>query len=178
MTTLLLKSLSPYAGVVRVHVAGDFFSQAYFDAWLAVARERPRTVFYAYTKALPYWVRRLDEVGTGREPGEFTNFVLTASQGGTHDHLVAEHGLRSARVVFSEDEAADLGLPLDHDDSHAMTHGGDFALLVHGSQPAGSKAAEALARLWQSGEYGYGERADRIRSERGRTRPRMTLALI
>jgi hypothetical protein len=175
MATLLLTSLSPYAGVVRVHVAGDFFSQAYLDAWLAVARARPRTRFYAYTKALPFWLRRRDELGTGREPGELANFVLTASVGGTHDHLIAGHGLRSARVVFSEDEAADLGLPVDHDDTHAMTHGGDFALLVHGAQPAGSEAAKALSRLWHAGEYGYGERADQARRERGRPRHRLAL---
>src|SRR5690242_16179439 len=34
MTRLILDSLSPFAGFVRVHDSGDFFSQAYFDAWL------------------------------------------------------------------------------------------------------------------------------------------------
>jgi hypothetical protein len=176
MAALLLRSLSPFAGVVRIHVAGDFFSQAYLDAWLAVAVSRPRTLFYGYTKGLPFWVRRLDELGTGREPGAVPNFVLTASVGGTHDHLIAEYGLRAAKVVFTEQEAVDLGLPLDHDDTHAMTPGGEFALLVHGAQPAGSEAAKALARLRQSGEFGYGERADRIRHERGR--PRLALTVV
>jgi len=57
MAQLILASLSPYAGNVRIHVGGDFYSQEYFDAWLEVARRRPRTLFYAYTKSLPYWVR-------------------------------------------------------------------------------------------------------------------------
>lgn len=148
---LILASLSPYAGFVRVHVSGDFFSQAYFDAWLAVARQRPDTRFYAYTKALPPWVKRLNDIPP--------NFVLTASYGGTHNHLIAEHGLRYARVVFSEAEAAALGLPLDHDDSHAMRPGPSFALLLHGTQPPGSPAAKALSALWASGQFGYGERA-------------------
>jgi Gene product 88 len=82
MTRLILASLSPFAGVVRVHDSGDFFSAAYMDAWLAVARERPRTLFYAYTKALPFWARRLHDVGDGHESGEVANFVMTASCGG------------------------------------------------------------------------------------------------
>jgi len=43
MANLILASLSPLASYVRVHVSGDFFSQAYFDAWVEVARQRPRT---------------------------------------------------------------------------------------------------------------------------------------
>ncbi len=167
MVQLILDSLSPFAGYVRLHVSGDFFSQDYLDAWLEVARRRPRTLFYGYTKSLPFWVRRLDEIPD--------NVVLTASYGGTHDHLIAEHGLRSARVVFSEAEAAALGLELDHDDSHAMQQAGpSFGLLIHGAQPAGSEAQKAVSTLRAQGEFGYGERADEIRRERGRT----PLALI
>ena len=61
MAAVILGSLSPCAGVVRVHDSGDFFSQEYFDAWLEVARGRPRTRFYAYTKSLPFWVARLGD---------------------------------------------------------------------------------------------------------------------
>lgn len=166
LVQLILDSLSPFAGYVRLHVSGDFFSQDYFDAWLEVARRRPRTLFYGYTKSLPYWVRRLAEIPE--------NMVLTASYGGTHDHLIEQERLRSARVVFSEHEAAALGLEIDHDDSHAMQPGPSFALLIHGAQPAGSEAAKAITALRAQGEYGYGERADEIRRERGR----MPLALV
>src|SRR5947209_8150378 len=51
MAKLILDSLSPYAGYVRVHVSGDFFSQSYFDSWIDLAQCRPRTLFYAYTKS-------------------------------------------------------------------------------------------------------------------------------
>src|SRR5262249_34474507 len=136
MTQLLLDSLSPFAGFVRVHDSGDFFSQDYFDAWLEVARRRPTPLFYSYTKSLPYWVKRL-----GPTP---ENFVLTASKGGKHDDLIEAHGLRYAQVVFSEAEAEALGLPIDHDDSHAMKATGNFALLVHWTKPAAALAPEAL----------------------------------
>src|SRR5579872_3308887 len=54
MTELLLASISQYVGYLRMHVSGDFFSQAYFDAWLEFARQRPRTLCYGCTKAVAY----------------------------------------------------------------------------------------------------------------------------
>jgi hypothetical protein len=168
MADLILASLLPGAPVVRIHTGGDFFSQRYFDAWLEVARQRPRTMFYFYTKSLRYWVARLDEVGDGHTPGTVPNFVPTASWGGRDDHLIEAHSLRSARVVYSEAEAESLGLEIDHDDSHAMKHGADFALLIHGTQPPGTEASKAIASLHAQGEFGYGEKADAIRAQHGR----------
>jgi hypothetical protein len=151
MTQLILDSLTPFAGFVRIHVSGDFFSQDYFDAWIAVAKERTQTLFYTYTKSLPYWVARLGSIPR--------NFVLTASTGGQQDHLIGAHGLRYAQVVFSEAESEQLGLPIDHDDSHAMQPGGNFALLLHGTQPADTEAARAMTVLKSKGWYGYSRKA-------------------
>jgi len=133
----------------RIHVAGDFFSQCYFDAWLTVALRHPTRIFYAYTKALPFWVKRLNNIPL--------NFRLTASVGGTHDHLIEQYKLKSATVVSSLDEATKLGLSIDHDDSHAYGEGGNFALLVHGQQPAGSPMAKAWRKLIGQGMAGYGK---------------------
>jgi hypothetical protein len=168
MADLILDSLLPGCPVVRIHTGGDYFSQRYFEAWLAVARQRPRTIFYFYTKSLRYWVARLEEVGDGHTPGSVPNFVPTASLGGRDDHLIEAHSLRSACVVYSEAEAESLGLEIDHDDSHAMQHGPDFALLIHGSQPTGTDAARAVSALRAQGEFGYGEKADAIRAQHGR----------
>lgn len=156
-----------YKSVVRVHVAGDFFSQAYFDAWLAVCRERPDVLFYGYTKSLNFWVRRLDVIPS--------NFVLTASRGGRHDDLIGRYGLRTARVVFSPQEAADLSLEIDSDDSHAMRRGADFALLIHGSQAKGTAAARAWSAIQRSGG-GHGKPAGRRRRESARRRVALPLA--
>lgn len=84
--------------------------------------------------------------------------ILTASYGGTHDRLIAEHSLKSARVVFSVAEAAELGLPIDHDDSNAWSHSKSFALLLHGTQKAGTPAAKALSALRASGFKGYSKK--------------------
>ena len=42
------------AGVskVRIHESGDFFSQAYFNEWVAVAMVNPGVTFLAYTKSM------------------------------------------------------------------------------------------------------------------------------
>jgi hypothetical protein len=132
---------------VRIHSSGDFFVQSYFDAWLEVAKMYPEIVFYAYTKSIKFWVRRLDEIPN--------NFKLTASYGGQMDSLIDEYGLKNVRVVFSPEEAKELGLPIDKDDSHAWNYDGNFAQLIHGTQPAGSLASRALQALRKRNIFGY-----------------------
>lgn len=150
MYELLDASLSTKAKMVRIHVAGDFYSQEYFDAWLRLAQERPNCIFYAYTKSLVYWVNRLNDIPA--------NFRLTASYGGKHDNLIVKHNLRSAIVVYSEKAALDMGLAIDHDDSHAYGTGGNFALLIHGIQPKGSNASKAISELRKVGIMGYSDK--------------------
>ena len=148
ITEIIKDSLPPKAKWVRIHVGGDFFNQDYFDAWLQTAKDKPEVLFYAYTKAIPFWVARLDEIPE--------NFILNASRGGLRDDLIQKHNLKEAIVVYSEEQAEKLGLEIDHDDSHAYTKGkGSFALLVHGSQPKGSEASNALQELKKKGWSGY-----------------------
>ena len=136
----LVEALPKMAAAIRIHVAGDFKLLNYFDAWREVCERRPDVRFYAYTKMLSFWVKRMDYIPP--------NLALTASRGGRFDHLIDEHGLREAVVVYSAAQAR--GLPIDTDDYHAyQLKGGSFALLIHGVQPAGSAAARAL-RMVQS----------------------------
>ena len=149
MVDMIDKSLPKNAGIVRIHVAGDFFSQQYMDAWYSVAVANPDILFYAYTKSTRFWVLQ-------NEFPILHNFVLTASMGGRLDYVTENYGLRKAVVVFSEAEAAELGLEIDHDDTHAAKpslRNQDFALLIHGTQPAGSEAAQALKELKGKGSY-------------------------
>lgn len=39
------------AGIVRIHVAGDFYDAAYVRRWLAIARRCPEVRFLAYTRS-------------------------------------------------------------------------------------------------------------------------------
>jgi|TARA_R110001583_G_scaffold67107_2_gene192260 hypothetical protein len=138
------------AGIIRIHVAGDFFNADYMRAWYNVASMNPSILFYGYTKSLAYWQFHINEYP------ELDNLVLTASYGGTQDELISEYNLRSTKVVFSEFEAYKLGLEIDSDDSHAARpdlRNQDFALLIHGVQPKGSEAAKALVELKGKGSY-------------------------
>ena len=81
--------------------------------------------------------------------------MLTASRGGHHDELIDAEDLKCAEVVFSEEEAAEKELEIDHDDSHAAYGDESFALLIHGTQPKGSEASQALQKLRKAGKGGY-----------------------
>jgi len=79
---------------VRIHAAGDFFNQAYFDMWIEVAKENPDVEFWAYTKSLKYWVNRINEIPA--------NLVLTASAGGRNDELINQYKLKYVQIVKDE----------------------------------------------------------------------------
>jgi hypothetical protein len=130
-------------GILRLHVSGDFFSPAYFQAWIEIAKQRKYLLIYAYTKSLPYLEKYKEMI--------LSNFVLTASYGGKRDDLIKMLRLRFARVVFSKSQAGHL--PIDHDDSHAAIRGKSFALLLHGMQPAGTVASKSLSKLRGVGSY-------------------------
>ena len=43
--------LLPEIKYVRIHEAGDFYSDVYLDKWFEIARGRPDLIFYAYTRS-------------------------------------------------------------------------------------------------------------------------------
>ena len=140
----ILEAMPKDLGVCRIHVAGDFFNEKYFLAWLTIAKMFPQKLFYAYTKSITYWLHNQSLVSS------LPNFILTASYGGKADPLIEANNLRASKVVFSEQEAEDLGLDIDHDDSHAADpelKNQDFALLIHGTQPKDTEASKALQLL-------------------------------
>ncbi|MEK7578540.1 MAG: hypothetical protein AAB456_02380 [Patescibacteria group bacterium] len=131
--------------VLRWHIGGDFATQAYFDMAIEAANLRPDILFYAYTKSIPFWIKRLNDIPT--------NFVLTASLGSRYDDLIRLHNLRSVIVVGSEYEARKLRLAVDHDDSHATKNNGkNFALTIHNTQPKGGK----FAKRWNTAKATQG----------------------
>ena len=146
MVDALGAALPRQSGIVRLHVAGDFFNLAYFKAWVEVARLHPDRLFYAYTKSLPFWIETRAAIPE--------NFILTASYGGRHDELIRAHRLRFARVIMRPEQARRL--EIDHDDSHAADptrRRMSFALLIHGVQPKGSAAGAAVRALNGEGSY-------------------------
>lgn len=65
-------------GWVRIHDAGDFFSDDYLAAWLQIARDTPGVRFYCYTKEIDRFRRLV-------EPDPPPNFLWVFSFGGTQD---------------------------------------------------------------------------------------------
>ena len=151
MAKLIVDSMPNNLGVLRINVAGDIFSQKYFDALIVVARSCPSVLFYAYTKSLPYWVARLDNIPK--------NLILTASRGGRRDDLIDTHNLRCVTVLADVESIAQAKKEkwaIDHDDSHAARPSlwdKNFYLLIHGTQPKGSKASKAKQSLKGEGSY-------------------------
>jgi len=82
---------------VRIHDAGDFYSDEYLLAWLEIARQTPDVIFYCYTKEVSRFKRLV-------EPNCPTNFRYLYSMGGKEDHLVDKEVDRHADV-FPDDVA-------------------------------------------------------------------------
>jgi len=155
MADLIQKSLPFGIQYVRLHVAGDFFNETYFKAWLNVALNNPAVIFYAYTKSLSYWVKHRKAIPA--------NFRLVASKGGKQDALIEKYKLVYAEVVFSTEEARRKGLEIDHDDSHAIKADKPFALLLHSTQIKGTPAAEAWKVIMRTiGGYNRSKNPNRV----------------
>jgi hypothetical protein len=150
---LLVKSLPKLDkwAVMRLHVGGDIFSLEYFDALIMLANAFPSKIFYAYTKSIHFWIKRLDKIPN--------NFKLTASYGGKYDHLIDKYKLKSVKVIMSEEEAEMWNLEIDHDDTHAYEGEKDFALLLHGSQQKSSNASKSMSELKKKGWVGYNNKS-------------------
>jgi len=106
---------------VRVHTAGDFYSEQYFLGWMQFAASRPDVQFWAFTKSLPIWINNTEAVPE--------NMEIQASYGGKWDYMIEPNGLKYAKVVWSKEEAAQLGLKICTDDRLAAFPGPSFALL-------------------------------------------------
>lgn len=80
---------------VRIHDAGDFFSESYLRMWVAIAKDNPDILFYAYTKEVEMF-----KVWSGLFP---VNFRYLFSTGGTQDHMIHPDHDRHADVFPNEE---------------------------------------------------------------------------
>lgn len=98
------------AACIRIHDAGDFFSEEYLLAWLAIASLTPDVLFYCYTKEVALFKRVV-------EPAAPENFLWCYSMGGKQDHLVDKDRDYHADVFHDAEavEAAGYFSQDDHD---------------------------------------------------------------
>ncbi|SMC95256.1 hypothetical protein SAMN05660733_02888 [Lentzea albidocapillata] len=87
---------------LRVHDAGDFFSDLYLSTWLEVARATPGTLIYCYTKE----ISRFERIAVPNAP---ENFRWIYSYGGREDHLIDPTRHRVADVFPTEEAIAAAG---------------------------------------------------------------------
>ncbi len=110
--------------IVRIHDAGDFFADAYTQAWITVMAACPDARFYAYTKEVDR-IRRLIE------PDPPPNFKWVFSYGGRQDGLLDELGDRVCDVFPDVDALQAAGY---HDQAASDL------LAVDGPTPVGMAA--------------------------------------
>lgn len=128
MVSLILESIPDTAKVIRVHSSGDFFSYAYFLAWVTVASIRSDITFFGYTKMIDYVKHDKSD-----------NFHLVYSYGGKFDNMVTDEPV--AYVVMTVSDAVERGLKVSCqdnpvDDYDYIVGEQSFALVIHGTQPA------------------------------------------
>jgi hypothetical protein len=131
--------------IFRIHEGGDFFSDAYFKAWIEVANTLSNIQFYTHTTSLQFWLNNRGSVPK--------NMNLIASMDEDNEETILNNKLRFSKVVYSIDDAKRLKLPIDYDDSLACCSDTNFALLLHGGQPAGTEASKAYMANKKAGNY-------------------------
>ncbi len=80
---------------IRIHDSGDFYSEAYLDAWLDIAKQCPDMEFYAYTKMISLVTRKREILPQ--------NFTVVQSVGGMQDRLIDKAYPHS--VIFTSHDA-------------------------------------------------------------------------
>jgi hypothetical protein len=80
---------------IRIHDAGDFFTEDYLHLWFKIAQLTPNVTFYCYTKEVSMFKRQTSFP---------SNFKYLFSMGGKEDHLINLENDRHAEV-FKDDAA-------------------------------------------------------------------------
>ena len=127
--------------LVRWNQSGDIYTRFELEALKKVCELNKDLIFYFYTKNLILFPSNR---------GIESNMRVVASYGGKYDYLIDRgYFKRFSKVVFSENEAKIINLPIDTDDTHAYMDKGanGFALLLHGTQEKNSKASIALQQI-------------------------------
>ena len=135
---------------IRIHEDGDFYSENYFKAWLKAAVMNPNTLFYFYTKSLPYLINYLRH-----NPKFPPNFVINISSDFNPIYKnqfeyykeIGNGNYKIAQIYNSYDEVPE-NVPIDRTDAFAMdpNYRGEFALVYHGTGLKGSDYAKFARR--------------------------------
>jgi hypothetical protein len=145
-------------GWVRVHDAGDFFSDHYLASWLRIIAFRPAVNFYCYTKEVARFRRLV-------EPAPPANFRWVYSFGGREDHLIRP-GDRVADVFPDENAIHAVGWhSQDENDLLAVLGPSPVGIPANNIPQYRRRQGNRTFRQWQA-------ELDARRSQGRRARPR------
>jgi hypothetical protein len=112
---------------IRIHDSGDFYNEEYLDKWLSIIKARPRVQFYAYTKMVSLFKRRLKDIPS--------NFKVIFSFGGTEDKLIDVKRDRHSLVFTSLKELKSRGYAnASEQDDIALGTNPRIGLVYHGTK--------------------------------------------
>ena len=108
---------------VRIHDSGDFYSIAYLNKWVDIAKANTDVIFYAYTKSIKFFVNGL------LLP---KNMKVIFSEGSKTDNLINVNKHRHARI-FKSKELLDAAGYIDasNNDLQAITSNKKVGLVYH-----------------------------------------------
>lgn len=127
--------------VIRIHDAGDFFSNAYTKAWLTIMAAHPKVRFYTYTKEVTRFRRLI-------EPNPPANFKWVYSYGGKQDKRLDERRDRVCDVFPTVEALQAAGY---HDQAASDL------LAVDGPAPVGMAANNIRHLLKRQGNRTFAE---------------------
>jgi len=108
---------------VRVHDSGDFYSIAYLNKWVQIAKNNKSVIFYAYTKSIKFFVNGL------KLP---KNLKIIFSEGSKTDNLINVAKDRHARIFKSKELLAAAGyVNASDNDLKAITENKKVGLVYH-----------------------------------------------
>lgn len=101
---------------IRIHDAGDFFSEDYALRWFRIAENNPQCTFYAYTKEVDLFKNKISHLRPD-------NFTVIFSFGGKQDHMIDKESDRHSDVFGSLEELESSGyVSVQHDDKLSAIH--------------------------------------------------------
>jgi len=115
------------ADLVRIHDAGDFYSPEYLEKWIAIAKQNPSVIFYAYSKMVDMLKKR-------KLFADFPqNFKVIFSLGGKEDSKINQESDRHSRVFPTLDALLAAGYTdTSRDDTLAIGGNPKIGLVYHG----------------------------------------------
>ena len=115
--------------ILRLHDSGDFYSIAYLNKWIEIAKANKDVIFYAYTKSIPFFKRSKEMDTTFLLP---KNLIIIFSEGSKKDNLINITKDRHSRIFKDINSLLKAGyINASDNDLNAIKDNKKVGLLLH-----------------------------------------------